>query len=280
MFKLNHKNKKMEPAFETGFDDEAFARGEAADIVATAAKRRDKFTGKRKKAGHGAKLGKDDLNPSFLDERRTWNSYHAALMADKRLWQVIAVICLMIALISLAGIILQSMKSKYIPYIVEVDRLGQPIFVSVAEQARQPDQRIIQAQLASFIHDLRTVTIDTNLQTKAIWNVYAVLDSEDPATFKVNDWFNGSKESSPFKKAQLYTVNVDLSTIIPQSPATWQIDWLETRYDPQGLKLEESMMRALATIEIRPPGPNTSLEQIRRNPVGVYVKDISWSRLK
>jgi type IV secretion system protein VirB5 len=39
-------------------------------------------------------------------------------------------------------------------------------------------------------------------------------------------------------------------------------------------------MRALLTIVIVPPTTATSESQLRRNPLGVYVQDINWSRLQ
>jgi len=37
-------------------------------------------------------------------------------------------------------------------------------------------------------------------------------------------------------------------------------------------------MRALVNIKVVEPTPATSEEQIRKNPMGIYVKDFSWSR--
>jgi type IV secretory pathway TrbF-like protein len=37
-------------------------------------------------------------------------------------------------------------------------------------------------------------------------------------------------------------------------------------------------MRALVTVYTVPSTPQTTEEQVRNNPLGIYVRDFSWSR--
>jgi type IV secretion system protein VirB5 len=39
-------------------------------------------------------------------------------------------------------------------------------------------------------------------------------------------------------------------------------------------------MRALITVYTTAPTPQTTEEQIRMNPTGIYVRDFSWSKLR
>ncbi|MDR4515809.1 MAG: VirB8/TrbF family protein [Nitrosomonas sp.] len=34
-----------------------------------------------------------------------------------------------------------------------------------------------------------------------------------------------TESSSPFKRAETQTVSVEIISVIPQSPETWQVDW-------------------------------------------------------
>lgn len=52
------------------------------------------------------------------------------------------------------------------PYVVEVDKLGQTIAVSPVDRAKGVDQRVIHAAMASFIQSARMVTPDVALQRK------------------------------------------------------------------------------------------------------------------
>lgn len=238
---------------------------------------------KRKKGlagdGHPAPDGSVGVENPYLAARRAWNDHVAGVAASRLLWQVVGIISLLIALASVGGMIHIGSQSKFVPYVVEVDKLGQPAAVEAASRAAPVDQRVVHATLASFISDARTVTPDAALQRKAIFRTYALLAPGNPATQKMNEWFNGSAESNPFKRAAKETVSVEIVSVLPQTSETWQIDWVETVRNRQGaLMAEPYRMRAIIRVFITPPDAKTTEEQMRNNPLGIYVGDYSWSK--
>jgi type IV secretory pathway TrbF-like protein len=50
----------------------------------------------------------------------------------------------------------------------------------------------------------------------------------------MNEWLNGTPDSSPFKRAAKEMVSTEIKTVIPQTPDTWQVEWMETTRDRQG----------------------------------------------
>ena len=225
----------------------------------------------------GRRAGEND-NP-YLSARRTWNDHMRSVQSSRNMWQLLAILCLLIALAGIGGIIYIGSQSKFIPYVVQVNKLGEAIAVSRADRAAVADQRVVHASLASFINDMRLVTPDVALQRKAVFRAYAMLNTNDAATPKANEWFNGTEASSPFKRAETQTVSVDIISVIPQSPETWQVDWLEKVYDRQGHLIEQPFkMRALIRVYHRPPTQSTTEEQIRNNPLGIFIQDFSWSK--
>jgi len=222
--------------------------------------------------------GPQAANP-YLNARREWNSHLSGVLSASRTWQVIGIVSLMIALVAVAGMIHIASQSKFVPYVVEVDKHGQVRAVQAADVAAPADQRVIHAALASFINDARLVTPDVSVQRTAVFRVYAMLAPDDPATAKMNEWFNGSEDASPFKRAAKETVSIEIASAIPQSEETWQVDWVETVRDRQGvMKGQPYRMRALLTIYLVAPTAATSEEQIRKNPLGIFVRDFSWSK--
>ena len=226
----------------------------------------------------GRREGENE-NP-YLSARRTWNDHMRAVAASRNMWQLLAILALMIALAAVGGVIHVGSQSKFIPYVVQVDKLGEAVAVSRADTANPTDSRVIHASVASFIADLRMVTPDVALQRRAVFRAYALLSPNDPATAKTNEWLNGSKERNPFKRAATETVSVEIISVIPQSLETWQVDWIENVFDRKGqAALEPFRMRALLTIYTVEPTTSTTEEQIRNNPLGIYVRDFSWSKL-
>ncbi|WP_242349362.1 VirB8/TrbF family protein [Mucispirillum schaedleri] len=62
--------------------------------------------------------------------------------------------------IYIAGIIHIGSQSKFVPYIVEVNKLGETVVVGEIRAGTIKDQRLIKAKVASFIKTLRTVSVD------------------------------------------------------------------------------------------------------------------------
>ena len=220
------------------------------------------------------------LENPYLSARRTWNEHVGSVVSSRQTWQVVGILSLLIALAGVGGVIHIGSQSKFIPYVVQVDKMGQTIAAGPVTAADKADPRIVHATVADFITSARMVTPGVALQRKAVFKVYSVLSPNDPATAKMNEWLNGNADASPFKRAAKEMVNIEITSVIPQSPDTWQVDWTETTRDRQGaLKGQPVPMRALVTVYTAEPTSQTTDEQLRNNPMGIYVRDYSWSRL-
>jgi type IV secretory pathway TrbF-like protein len=226
----------------------------------------------------GGRRSGENINP-YLSARRTWNDHISSIAASRRNWQLLAILALLIALASVGGIIHIGSMSRFVPYVVEVDKLGQPVAVAPANLATALDPRIVHATVASFIADARLVTPDIALQRKAVFRIYSMLSANDAATAKMQEWLNGTDESSPFKRAANETVSIEITSVLPQTADTWQVDWIETLRDRQGtMKGKPYRMRALVTVYALPTTPQTTEEQLRNNPLSIFVRDFAWSR--
>lgn len=225
----------------------------------------------------GNRQGENE-NP-YLTARRTCNDQAAANVGNRQMLQVFGILALMIALAAVGGMIHIGSQSKFVPYVVEVDKHGQIIAVAPAQRAGKADPRIVHASVSSFINDLRMVTPDVALQRKAVYRVYSMLSSKDAATAKANEWLNGTEDSSPFKRAEKETVSIEFITVLSQTPDTWQVDWVETVRDRQGvLKDQPYNMRALVTVYTAETTSQTTEAQFRNNPLSIYVRDFSWAK--
>jgi type IV secretion system protein VirB5 len=231
----------------------------------------DLFRGKGKA---GAAL---DGNP-YLNARRAWNEHTGSIINSRQIWQAVSLMALMIALAAVGGLVFMSAQSRFVPYIVEVDTLGQAAAVNRADRAAGADERIIRAGLASFVRDARTVSFDRNAQNDAVWRVYAMLQSGEPATVKITDYMK-DPATSPVTRAEEASVGVEIASVLRQTRDTWEVDWTEKVWTRQGVQAERYRMRGLLTIYVVPPTSATTEEEIRRNPVGIFVRDFTWSKV-
>lgn len=218
-----------------------------------------------------------ETNP-YLAARRTWNDHISRLVAARTMWQAVALLSLMLAVASLGGLIHLAGQSRFVPYVVEVDTTGGVRAVQRAQEMAPATRPVIEAQLEKFITLSRRVSTDIGLQRAAIFGVFAMLTPDDPATGKMSEYLNGDAEQSPFRRAERETVNTELTSTLQQTSESWQVDWVETVYERgSGKRKERFEMRALVQVYQTNPR-HMSEEALRTNPLGVYVRDFSWSR--
>lgn len=218
-------------------------------------------------------------NP-YLDARRGWNSHIDRAYAAQHTWQLVGVAGLLIGMAGVAGIAYVGSKSKFVPYVIEVNRLGEAVAVGPAREAGPADPRVVRASLASFIASARLVTPDVSLQREAIFRVYAMLHTKDPAAQQMNEWYNGSKDSSPFVRAAKVTVTTDINSVLPISDTSWQVDWQEATRDREGALVGQPVhMRAMLTVYLEPASTTADEAAIERNPLGIYVSNYTWQEV-
>jgi type IV secretion system protein VirB5 len=218
-----------------------------------------------------------DENP-YLNARRTLNEHSGEIINSRRLWQMTALFALLIAIGAVGGIVHIGSQSKFIPYVVEVDQLGQTNAVARADRAADADGRVVRAAIAAFVRDVRMVSFDRHVQNEAIWRAYALLQSSDPATIKIGD-FMQDPATAPMKRAETHSVGVEIQSVLQQTAETWEVNWTEKVWDRQGIRVEQYRMRGLITVYSIPPTTATTEEEMRRNPLGIFVRDFTWSRI-
>jgi type IV secretion system protein VirB5 len=60
----------------------------------------------------------------YIEARREWDERYADLVLGKRNWQIAAGGLLVLSLILAGGMVWLGGRSRYVPYVVEVDKLG------------------------------------------------------------------------------------------------------------------------------------------------------------
>jgi type IV secretory pathway TrbF-like protein len=215
----------------------------------------------------------------YLAARRVWNDHVGRLVADRLLWQAIALLSLLVALACVGGLVHIAGQSRFVPYVVEVDAQGNAHAVRRADGMSTASQPMLEAQLDRFITLSRRVSADIAVQRQAIFEVYALLEADSAAAGKMTDHLNGDPLKTPFARAQNETVSTEVRSVLRQSAESWQIDWTETVFErTSGRRKDQFEMRALVQLR-QAHVQHDSEESLRANPLGVYIRDYSWSRL-
>jgi type IV secretory pathway TrbF-like protein len=208
------------------------------------------------------------LETPYLSARREWNERYGDYIARARSWRWAAFSALAVSLVLAIGVVWQGAQSKVVPYVVEVNKLGDAVAVARADRAAPADVRVIKAQLASWIVDVRSVSSDPLAQKAALSRSYAMTAAT--ATLFLNDYY---RQHSPFNQNRTVAVSVD--AVLPISKQTYQIQWSEDGRDLQGRNLATTHWLASVTIAFDPP---TDERGVLSNPLGLYVTGISWTQ--
>jgi type IV secretory pathway TrbF-like protein len=164
------------------------------------------------------------LETPYLSARREWNERYGDYIARARSWRWAAFGALALSLVLAVGVVWQGAQSKVVPYVVEVDKLGDAVAVARADRATPADVRVIKAQLAAWIVDVRSVSSDPLAQKAALSRSYAMTAAT--ATLFLNDYY---RQHSPFSQNRTVAVSVD--AVLPISTQTYQIQWSEDGRD-------------------------------------------------
>lgn len=213
-----------------------------------------------------------DFNAVYKASREEWNERYGDYISREKAWRFTATLALCVSLICAGALAYTSTQSKFIPYVVEVDKLGTPLAVQRADVAAKADPRIIRTQLARWITNVRTVYQDAGAERVNITEAYSMLRRIDPASTALNEYLN---KNDPFEKAQSQGIGVNINSVMPISEDTWQVQWTESIHSPKGELLTTIPMQANLTVVIDPP---TDEAGVMHNPMGVYIKNFTWSQ--
>jgi type IV secretion system protein VirB5 len=220
---------------------------------------------------HSAAASSHESDSPFIAARREWNERYGDYIAQAKNWRLAAILSLAISAILAVGAIWLAAQTKFVPYVVEVDKLGAAVAISRADRATfTPDQRIVRAQLAQWISDARSVSSDPAAERTALTRVYSMIATS--AKPYLDDWY---RAHSPFEAGARETVAVTVDAVLPQSDRTFQLQWTEVHRPLNSAQTTTMHWISQVTVGINPPSDEAT---ILHNPLGLYVTDLTWTQ--
>jgi len=198
-----------------------------------------------------------------------WDERIGSARVQARNWRLMAFGGLFLTTGLSGALVWQSLQSRVVPYVVEVDRLGEARAVRPAETDYLPTDPQIAWHLGRFIANIRARSLDPVLMRES-WLAAYDFATERGALF-LGEYARGS---NPFAEVGRRTVSVQVTSVVRASDTSFQVKWIESEYE-RGSLAHISRWTAMVTVIVRPP---RSADTLRRNPLGLYVDAIDWSR--
>ena len=200
---------------------------------------------------------------------QTWDERIGSARVQAKNWRLMAFGCLVLAAGLAGSLVWQAARGTITPWVVEVDRLGQAQAVAPANAFYQPTDPQIAFHLARFIEDVRGLPTDAIVLRQAWLRAYEF--TTDRGAAALNDH---ARRNDPFARLGKMQVSVEVSSVIRASPESFRVAWIERRYENGQLAATERWT-AILSIVIETP---RDADRLRKNPLGVYVSVINWSK--
>lgn len=200
---------------------------------------------------------------------QVWDERIGSARAQARNWRLMALGGLLLSSALSGGLLWQSMKSRVVAYVVEVDRLGEARAVAPAVAEYRPTDPQIAWHLGRFITNVRSISLDPVLMRENWLSAY------DFVTERGGQFLGEyARSADPFGQVGTRTVSVQVTSVVRASDRSFQVKWTETAYE-RGSLVGTTRWTAILTVAVRPP---SSADTLRKNPLGLYVDAIDWSR--
>lgn len=200
---------------------------------------------------------------------QAWDDRIGSARIQARNWRLIAFGCLAVSVGLAGGLVWQGARGTITPWIVEVDKLGQAQTVAPANADYRPSDPQIAFHLARFIEQVRSIPADPVIVRENWLRAYDF--TTDRGAMALNDY---ARTNDPFANIGRIQIATEISSVIRASPDSFRVAWVERRYQDGSLAATERWS-AILTITVQPP---RDPERLKKNPLGVYVNAINWSK--
>ena len=198
-----------------------------------------------------------------------WDERIGSARVQARNWRLMSFGSLALAIVLSGGLIWQSTQSRVTPYVVQVDKFGAVQAVGPAVQNYTPTDAEIAWYLARFVTVVRSLSIDP-VVVRRNW-----LEAYDYATDHGAVFLNQYAQiNDPFKAVGERTVSVQVTSVVRVSDNSFQVKWTEQIFEHDTLAKTERWTAILSIVTKQP----ASAETLKKNPLGLYVNGVNWSR--
>ncbi|HDZ74523.1 MAG TPA: conjugal transfer protein TrbF [Aurantimonas coralicida] len=200
---------------------------------------------------------------------QVWDERIGSARVQAKNWRLMAFGSLLLAGGFASALVWQSARGTIVPWVVQVDQLGQAQAVEPAVADYQPTDPQIAFHLARFIEQVRSIPVDPIIVRQNWLRAYDF--TTDRGAMALNEH---ARANDPFGRVGKIQISVEVSSVIRASPDSFRVAWTERRYQDGSLAATERWT-AIVTIAVQPP---RDAARLRKNPLGIFVNAISWSR--
>lgn len=200
---------------------------------------------------------------------QVWDERIGSARVQARSWRYACFGSIALCGVLTAALVWQSGRGTVVPWVVEVDKLGEARSVAPADAGFRPADPQIAFHLARFIEHVRSVPDDPVVLRQNWLRAYDFASEKGASS--LNDH---ARRRDPFALVGREQVSVDVTSVIRASPGSFRVAWIERKYR-DGALVETARWTAILGVAIQPP---RDADTIGKNPLGIFVTSLNWSK--
>lgn len=207
----------------------------------------------------------------YAAARAEFNEVFGDFMTQSRNWRFVALVSVITTMIAVGSLGVRATQSKFIPYIVEVDKHGTAQTVGLATRVdTSTDDGLVRSYLRRFVMSCRGVSVDPIVAKANVDDCFGMVAQGSSAARRITETFEAK---NPLLLGRTQTVEVTVATPLRISSQSWQLAWNEKTRDLTGKLLENRDWKSTVTVAFNPPEDDAHAIV---NPLGLFVMDLDW----
>ena len=200
---------------------------------------------------------------------QVWDDRIGGARAQAQSWRIAAFCAFGLTALTLGAYIYERQDTRIATYVVPVDQYGRTGQIELAGRAYIPSNAETSYFLGDWVKRVRAKSIDPIVIRDDWRSAYAFVSGS--AVGQLNDY---ARAHDPFANLGQSATTVEIISVLPRSPATYQVSWRETA-TMSGVTSPPERWTGLFTVAVQPPRTE---EQLRANPLGIFITNLQWSR--
>jgi type IV secretion system protein TrbF len=200
---------------------------------------------------------------------QAWDERIGSARVQAKSWRLMAFSALALSAGLASALVWTQARGQIVPWIVEIDPRGQIQTVAPATGDYTPSDPQIAFQLSEFISYVRAVPSDPIIMRRNWLKAYDF--TNDTGAQALNGY---AQANDPFSRTGSEQVDIEVLSVLRASPSSFRVTWLERRY-ANGQLNQTDRWSSILTITVKPPHDP---ERLRRNPLGLYITALTWTR--
>ncbi|MBU2762364.1 type IV secretion system protein [Acidithiobacillus caldus] len=228
-------------------------------------------------ADQGKETGK--TKEEYLLARREWLERYGDYIAQARNWRIMAFVSIGIALAFGAGMVYEADRVHVVPYVVEVDKMGDTVHLAEAVRAGTYDLPVVRHVIANWVRRVRERLPVVAAEKQIYTSTYDIVGNKESQALTA--YYQRHNPYSNYSK-NLGGRTVEITSILPLGTptakgGTMQVQWTETQYGSGGEIQWQRDYEGNVTYRIEPVSNNPKILKV--DPFGIFITNFNWNRI-